>query len=306
MTMPYSPYAPYAPSAASAPSWMELLTPTQCPCCGQAVMPTPQNYMDAFSSSMDALTSSMSQWMGAGGGTAQPAATAATGPGTRQTVPPGAGRAGAPWYGWGRQQPAGTHTHGHQHGHGHKAGCGCGCHDQGHGHGHDHGHDHGCGCGHGHSSGCGSCRADDCHCQCCIGDDLDLVVYARLGERRVIPVTLTNERRREREVTLELSDFTTKGGRALPFPVTGTIAGESTFTLAPCEERAVVIQVASEADTPVTNDQPGRAVDVDDCLVAVADLRVTGCDIRCPIGIGVVLLPRDCDTFHLSCGCGCC
>jgi hypothetical protein len=55
MTMPSSSYAP------SAPSWVELLTPTQCPCCGQAVMPTPQDYLDAFSSSMDAFTSSMSQ-----------------------------------------------------------------------------------------------------------------------------------------------------------------------------------------------------------------------------------------------------
>ena len=66
-------------------------------------------------------------------------------------------------------------------------------------------------------------------------------------------------------MTLELSDFTDQGREGASFPVTGTIAGESTFTLAPCEERAVVIEVASEADTPVTNDQPGKAVDVDDC-----------------------------------------
>ena len=94
-------------------------------------------------------------------------------------------------------------------------------------------------------------------------------------------------------------------------PVTGSIVGESTFTLAPCEERAVIIEVVSEAAVgDKTGDQAGgqegQPTDVDDCLVAVADLRVTGCDIRCPIGIGVVLLPRDCDTFDLSCGCGCC
>jgi hypothetical protein len=143
-------------------------------------------------------------------------------------------------------------------------------------------------------------------------------VYSRLGERRIIPITMTNERRRERDVTLELSSFTTKGGSAVP--VTGTIVGETTFTLAPCEERAVIIEVDSAAtpgrdanpptDTapPATNQPPAanQPTDVDDCVVAVADLRVTGCDIRCPIGIGVVLLPRDCDTFDLSCGCGCC
>jgi hypothetical protein len=305
MTMPSAPYAPFAPSVPSAPSWVQLLTPTQCACCGQAVMPTPQDYLDAFSSSMDAFTSSMSQWMGAGGAAPMAGPTAA--PGTRPPAAPGTVRPGTPWYGWGRQQPASAthaHTHQHTHGHGHmhgsgyghgygsghKPGCGCGC--------HEHGRDCGCGCCGGHSG----CRPDDCHCQCCIGDDLDLVVYSRLGERRVVPVTLTNERRREREVSLELSDFTTKGGRTLPVTVSGAIVGASTFTLAPCEERAVIIEVASEA-AQSDREQP---TDVDDCLVAVADLRVTGCDIRCPIGIGLVLLPRDCDTFHLSCGCGCC
>jgi hypothetical protein len=305
MTMPSAPYAPFTSSAPSATSWVQLLTPTQCPCCGQAVMPTPQNYVDAFTSSMDAFTSSMSQWMGSAGGTAPMAA------------PPGTAPPGMPWYGWGRQQPtSGTQGHGHKHGHGHghehmhgsgygsgygyghghKAGCSCDCH--GHDHGRGRGHEFGCGCCGGHSG----CRSDDCHCQCCVGDHLDLVVYSRLGERRVVPVTLTNERRREREVSLELSDFTTKGGRTLPVTVAGAIVGASTFTLAPCEERAVIIEVASEA-AQSEREQP---TDVDDCLVAVADLHVSGCDIRCPIGIGVVLLPRDCDTFHLSCGCGCC
>jgi hypothetical protein len=134
-------------------------------------------------------------------------------------------------------------------------------------------------------------------------------VYSRLGERRIVPMTVTNERRREREVTLELSGFKTKGGREVP--VTGAIVGASTFTLAPCEERAVTITVeSSEPSGDTTGDKTGGKdtppTDVDDCLVAVADLRVEGCDIRCPIAIGVVLLPRDCDTFDLACGCGCC
>jgi hypothetical protein len=285
MTMPYAP-------AASA--WVDLLTPSQCPCCGQAVMPSAQNYLDAFSTSMDALTSSVAQWMGAAGGTGPTAAGATV---TGRPVPPQTGASGMPMYGWGRQQPAGplTHRHGHhhQHGHQHHQGCGCGCHDQG----------GGCGCGRGpkNSGGCRQCGNDDCHCQCCVGDDLDLVVYSRVGERRVIPITLTNERRRERVVTLELSGFTSKGGRAVP--VTGSIVGDATFTLAPCEERTVVVEVDSSAPTGDTANEP---TDVDDCVVAVADLRVEGCDIRCPIGIGVVLLPRDCDTFDLSCGCGCC
>jgi hypothetical protein len=129
-----------------------------------------------------------------------------------------------------------------------------------------------------------------------------LVVYSRLGERRVVPISIANERRREREVTLELSAFTTRGGREVP--VTGSILGPRTFTLAPCEEKAVVIVVESSAH--IGDREPKAPIDVDDCTVAVADLRVEGCDIRCPIGIGVVLLPLDCDAYDVACGCSCC
>ena len=286
----------------SAPTWVDILTPTQCPCCGQSVMPTAQDYLNAFTTSMDQFTSSMSQWVAGPTGMATGAATAPTaGSVTRRHMRQRPGRVGSPTSGWGQQQPAGWHTSGSAHQH--HAGCGCG--------GHDHGGDCGCGCGgsNEHDTGCRQCRADDCHCQCCIGDDLDLVVYSRLGERRIVPITITNERRREREVTLELSGFKTKGGREVP--VTGAIVGADTFTLAPCEERAVTITVeSSEPAAGATGDNAQgneiQAPDVDDCLVAVADLRVEGCDIRCPIGIGVVLLPRDCDAFDLGCGCGCC
>ncbi len=288
MTMPYAP---------TASTWVDLLTPTQCPCCGQAVLPSPQDYLSAFTSSMDAFTSSMSQWMG-GAPSSTASAPAQTRAGT--VSQPRTTRPGTPAYGAGWQQPAGRYAPGHLRGQ-QQAGCGCGS-------------KQGC--------GCPKCRADDCHCQCCIGDDLDVVVYSRLGERRIIPITLTNERRRDRDVTLALSAFTTKGGRAVP--VTGEIVGATTFTLAPCAEQAVIIEVSSTAATAqdvnataATNQEVTATVaapaqdtaaptDVDDCVVAVADLTVTGCDIRCPIGIGVVLLPRDCDTFDLSCGCGCC
>jgi hypothetical protein len=121
----------------------------------------------------------------------------------------------------------------------------------------------------------------------------------------VVPITISNERRRERDVTLELSAFKSKGGRDVP--VTGVIVGASTFTLAACEERAVTIVVdSSEPGSSGGDVNTPTPTDVDDCLVAVADLRVEGCDIRCPIGIAVVLLPLDCDTFDVTCACGCC
>ena len=290
----------------SAPTWVDILTPNQCPCCGQAVMPTPQDYLDAFTTSVDQFTSSMSQWMGGAGGMTTAPNQPASGTVTRRHMGQrpartGGPMAGAPFFGWGNKQSAGSSVRGHQH----HAGCGCGCHDDR--------RDRGCGCG--QWSKRGGCRQDDCHCRCCIGDDIDLVVYSRVGERRVVPITISNERRRERDVTLELSAFKSKGGREVP--VTGAIVGESTFTLAPCEERAVTIQVDSSepgssvgdatTQTPTDVNTPTPTpTDVDDCLVAVADLRVEGCDIRCPIGIAVVLLPLDCDTFDVKCACGCC
>jgi hypothetical protein len=296
----------------SAPTWVDILTPNQCPCCGQAVMPTPQDYLDAFTTSVDQFTSSMSQWMGGAGVMTTAPDQPASGTVTRRHMGQRGSRmggpmAGAPFFGWGTKQSAGSSVRGHQH----HAGCGCGCHDNR--------GDRGCGCG--QWSKRGGCRQDDCHCRCCIGDDIDLVVYSRVGERRVVPITISNERRRERDVTLELSAFKSKGGRDVP--VKGAIVGASKFVLAPCEERAVTIVVTSSepgssvgdvstqtptdvnAPTPTDVNTP-TPTDVDDCLVAVADLRVEGCDIRCPIGIAVVLLPLDCDTFDVKCACGCC
>jgi hypothetical protein len=307
------------PDAPAVPTWVDLLTPARCPDCGQAVMPSPEDYADAFTSSMDAISSSMSRWMGGLGGSIAPASRRG-GHQHGRSPQPRFWDVRLPAPGWGWPQPTERHDHHHehdyhehdhhehdhrQHGHHHGrrhhgAGCGCGC--------HEHGGAGGCGCGcsgkHAgakHSGGCHTCRTDDCHCRCCIGDDLDIVVYARVGERRILPITITNERRRERAVTLEMGAFTSKGGGAVP--VTGSILGEAAFTLAPCEERTVIVEVVS---TEAVGDQDQRQTDVDDCLVAVADLRVEGCDIRCPIGIGVALVPRDCDTFDLSCGCGCC
>jgi hypothetical protein len=159
---------------------------------------------------------------------------------------------------------------------------------QHHGHGRGRWHEDDCGCGScgKHDCGCRSCEKDDCHCRCCI-----------------VPIVIENNRRREREVTLELSSFTSKGGRDTN--VVGEIAGPAEFTLAACEEREVVIGIGFGEGRD--NEQSGRdrLPDVDDCEVAYADLRVAGCDIR-PIRIAVAVLPRDCHAYRADCGCGCC
>jgi hypothetical protein len=162
---------------------------------------------------------------------------------------------------------------------------------------------HKCDCG----CHCDDCTRDECHCFCIIGD-VDLVVYGRLGERRVVPIVVENSRRRERQIRLELSDWTTRSGEPTE-KVSAQLRSPAEFTMRPCEERAVVIEMnaTSEPGTPLPTDETEqrRLSDVDECEVYYADLRVMGCDIR-PIRIALALLPRDCATYEAACRCGCC
>ena len=145
---------------------------------------------------------------------------------------------------------------------------------------------------------CG-CAADSCHCSCCIGD-ADLVVYARLGEQRVVPITIENSRRRERTIDLELSEWATHGGNRLG--IQAAVSPSEPFVLGPCQERAVTLLLST---APGDQDEGEGPPDVDDCKVAYADLRVKGCDVR-PVRVAVALLPRDCATYVVDCHCGCC
>jgi len=211
------------------------------------------------------------------------------------------------------------HRHGRHHHGGHHQDCGCeqrhdrGC-DQRHDRGCDQRHDRGCdqphdrGCEQQHE--CGTCGRDNCHCRCCVVD-ADLVIYVRAGERRIVPLLIDNDRRRERHIRLELSDFTSKGGSHTS--VTSRLLSPEEFTLAPCQEREVVLEIAvasvaaseSKAAAGDTKESDERLLDIDDCAVAYADLRIVGCDNR-PIRIAVAALPRDCDAYHVGCACGCC
>jgi hypothetical protein len=160
---------------------------------------------------------------------------------------------------------------------------------------------------------CRGCYRDDCDCRCCIGD-VDLVVYTRLGERRLVPVTIENSRRRAKDISLELSPWTSRGGK--PAQVTAQILEPTSFTLEPCDERTVIIVInvgtglSGGGDNtpdvpPGSTVPPERRLDVDGCEVVYADLRVTGCDIR-PIRIALAILPMDCAAYEIECGCGCC
>lgn len=149
------------------------------------------------------------------------------------------------------------------------------------------------------SQGCGCpvCAQDPCTCRCCV-TDADLVVEARVGERRIVPVIIENRWRRERDVEVELSDWTKISDTV---NVTGEILGEAAFKLAPCGRQPVVM-VVTVAGQDAQERQLG---DVDRCLVAYADLRIKGCDLR-SVRVAVAVLPRDCEAFTVDCGCACC
>jgi hypothetical protein len=177
-----------------------------------------------------------------------------------------------------------------------------------HRHQHHRHHRHECHCADEHDHRCRDCGTDACECYCCIGD-VDLVVYARVGETRVVPITVENERRRETEVKAELSTFTTRGGKE--GLVQGAVRPEE-FKLEPCgHQNLVLVFRAAGQDKAADHVRTADAVqqrelpDVDTCEVLTADLRLVGCDHR-SIRIAAAILPRDCDPFRVSCGCTCC
>jgi hypothetical protein len=177
---------------------------------------------------------------------------------------------------------------------------------------HRHLHHHDCGCRHPHHGQghrCAHCGTEPCECFCCLGD-VDVAVYARMGETRVLPIAVENERRREKSITLELSSWTTRGGNV--GPVETVLLEPKEFTLAPCSEQAVTLAVrvlhADKSTDEQTRDVEAanreRLPDVDSCQVVTADLRLVGCDHR-SVRIAVAILPRDCDPFRVIWGCTC-
>jgi hypothetical protein len=192
----------------------------------------------------------------------------------------------------------------------HRHGAGCECEDcydyRQKPHHHPHGRHHRCG-------------SDTCECYCCIGD-VDLAVYSHLGEQRVIPLVIENDRHREAQISLELSPWTTSGGS--PAPVETLLLEPKTFTVPACGEQKVTLVVKIQ-DIKKGEDQTGgdlpanqatstegiqeqrQLPDVDNCLVATSDLRLVGCDHR-PLRIAVAILSHNCDPYRVSCGCSCC
>lgn len=147
---------------------------------------------------------------------------------------------------------------------------------------------------------CQDCEHDDCSCRCCVGD-ADLLVHARVGERRIVPLVIENDSRRERQIELELSDWTNHNGQE-NIEISGGLVSPGKVTLAACSEQKVIltVQISEMKDNDRTD-----IGDVMGCQVYYADLRVKGCDIR-PIRIALAVLSRDCAPLTIECHCNCC
>jgi len=197
-----------------------------------------------------------------------------------------------------------------------------------------------CGCGgHKEHQNCG------CHCECCVSD-ADVLMHARCGELRRIPLTFENDTRRDKPVTLELGKFLSQGGKDLGWAAQLT---QTQFTLRPCDENTVSLLVAvrcktddttpnnpNDPKTPSTNvpgttnpatgasaEKPQLSLNrdaigtldlagIEDRLGKVARCEVGYATIRAegcltrPIVVAISVLPENCDSFRNPCGCGCC
>ena len=208
----------------------------------------------------------------------------------------------------------------------HRHGDDCGCADHGRHRHHDRHHDRDCDCG------CGD--HGDCRCECCVSEDADIVVYARCGEVRVVPIEIENETRKIREdVSLEVSDVRSAGGRSLGWQV--GVDKQGPLTLQPCSTTTLELKVrvaCGDARDSDSVDQPSAAEpaakgrkaaaaateepspsrladvrrgDVDQCEVGYVTVRLGGCLIR-PIVVAIAAVPAECGSYSAGCSCSCC
>ena len=82
-------------------------------------------------------------------------------------------------------------------------------------------------------------------------------LHVRGGETRVVPINIENHRKRERNISLDLGEFRTKGGS--DSSVAGRLVTPSEFVLGPCAEHEaiLVVQVGTGDAKPSPQPQPG-------------------------------------------------
>lgn len=192
-----------------------------------------------------------------------------------------------------------------------------------------HHNDGGCGCGSGSHCGCGCVGSHhggcgggcDCACECCV-EDADVVIFAHCNERRVIPIELVNDTRKDRDnVTLEVSAVRSAGGSELP-TWKAAVTPSGPLMLAGCSTTRIEVTVdvcvensnggnggnggnEGGEDTRRGRDVHGDSTDLDKCEVGYVTVTVNGCLLR-PVVIAVAALPNRCDSYRVACACSCC
>ena len=179
-----------------------------------------------------------------------------------------------------------------------------------------------------------------CHgaCDCC-EPDADVVVHARVGERRIVPLNLHNPWRRERDVTLEVGPWHVCCGDGLTVVA---VLEEEQLTLQPCEDRVVRLVVgvtvtagndtggndtggsdsggkdpAATAGTPrpvrppMTWAPTSEAGPGSSCRGTCRRARAPTPTCRFegaarPLRVAVVVSPAVCDPVEVGSDCGCC
>ncbi|HEY6796274.1 MAG TPA: hypothetical protein VI248_16485 [Kineosporiaceae bacterium] len=142
----------------------------------------------------------------------------------------------------------------------------------------------------------GRCCADDDHLRCCVRE-ADVVVRARVGERRVLPLRLHNRWRRERPTTVEVGPWHACHGAEVSVQAA---VEPSSLTLAPC--RSAVVRITLDLGGQAGDE--GRQHDVDRCGSSYSDVRFEGC--ARPLRLAVIVCADACAPVDVECDCGCC
>lgn len=160
-------------------------------------------------------------------------------------------------------------------------------------------------------------------CDCCL-PDADVLVHARAGERRVVPLLLANPGRRPLTVTVDVGAFSPCGSSG-NVTVDAQVIPSAEVQLEACGRETVqlVLEIGSHGTPAAGQQQPDAATAAredaavairsgpvlrrreEHCCTLVSDVRFVGCGSRA-VRIGLIVLPATCDAYEVRCDCGCC
>lgn len=147
-------------------------------------------------------------------------------------------------------------------------------------------------CGHSH------CHERCDRCGCCLPQDADLIIEARSGERRIVPLLVENPRPRETKVHLRLGTWVTESGK--PVELNAKLS-DSELILPACGEARTQLSVE------LTVDGEQQQFAEDRCNVFTSTIHFDGCGAA-PITVALAVVGNECKAMTYRClGCaGCC